>query len=265
MAKISSSPSTRATASSRRDGNPAASFSRNDGDGNSVHNEILLALPIKDIEMVLPKLEFVRLKLHQVLHEAGATLKSVYFCNSGMFSVLNVMPDGKSVEVGLIGKEGFSGTPLVVGFRTSHTRTVVQAEAGAFRIDADALRTALAKSPVLEHLLNRYAQLLAVQVTQIAACNRLHEVNERLARWLLMTQDRVGSHDLPLTQEFLAQMLGTRRSSVTVSAGALQNAGLIEYTRGNITILDRRHLEEAACDCYALLQKQVTEWQSQDN
>jgi CRP-like cAMP-binding protein len=106
--------------------------------------------------------------------------------------------------------------------------------------------------------------LLAVQVTQIAACNRLHEVNERLARWLLMTQDRVGSRDLPLTQEFLAQMLGTRRSSVTVSAGTLQEAGLITYTRGKVTILDRRSLERAACDCYGLLTRQVKEWQSQN-
>jgi CRP-like cAMP-binding protein len=103
-----------------------------------------------------------------------------------------------------------------------------------------------------------------VQVTQVAACNRLHEVNERLARWLLMTQDRVGSKHLPLTQEFLGQMLGTRRSSVTVSAGTLQKAGLISYTRGNVTILDRHNLEDASCDCYALLTRQVREWQSQD-
>jgi CRP-like cAMP-binding protein len=249
---------------SRRDGNrrtPAST--KRDGDGNHIQNEILLALPRTECDAIFPKLEYVRLKLHQVLHEAGETLRSAYFCNSGMFSVLNVMPDGKSVEVGLIGKEGFSGTPLVAGFRTSHTRTVVQAEATAFRIDADALRSALEKCPQLERQLNRYAQLLAVQVTQIAACNRLHEVNERLARWLLMTQDRIGSHDLPLTQEFLAQMLGTRRSSVTVSAGALQKAGLIQYTRGNVTILDRNNLEEASCDCYGLLQRQVKEWQSQ--
>ena len=262
MAKSSSTPR---SAGSKRDGNNrTAASSKRDGDGNHIRNEILLALPPSESEAVFPKLEFVRMKLHQLLHEAGETLKSAYFCNSGMFSVLNVMPDGKSVEVGLIGKEGFSGTPLLAGFRTSHTRTVVQAEAGAFRIDADVLRAALPKSPVLEHLLNRYGQLLAVQVTQIAACNRLHEVNERLARWLLMTQDRVGSEDLPLTQEFLAQMLGTRRSSVTVSAGTLQKAGLITYTRGNVTILERRRLEEASCDCYGLLQKQVKDWQSQD-
>ena len=140
---------------------------------------------------------------------------------------------------------------------------MVQGEATAFRIDADTLRAALHTCPQLERQLNRYAQLLAVQVTQIAACNRLHEVNERLARWLLMTQDRIGSHDLPLTQEFLAQMLGTRRSSVTVSAGALQKAGLIEYRRGNVTILDRPSLEEAACDCYGSMQRQVKEWQGQ--
>ena len=263
MAK-SSSLSTRTTASSMRDGNGRAWSSRKDGDGNQVHNEILLALPRTESETVMPKLQFVRMMLHQVIHEAGETLRSVYFCNSGMFSILNVMPDGKSVEVGLIGKEGFSGTPIVVGFRTSHTRAVVQAEATAFRMDADALRSALPKCPKLERLLNRYTQLLAVQVTQIAACNRLHEVDERLARWLLMTQDRVGSEHLPLTQEFLAQMLGTRRSSVTVSAGALQKAGLIAYTRGNVTIHDRRRLEEAACDCYGLLQRQVKEWQNQD-
>jgi CRP-like cAMP-binding protein len=266
MAKSSAfSSSARANAAPNREGHSRVTVSsRKDGDGNQVENEILLALPRTEYEAVLPKLEFVRLKLHQVLHEAGETLKSAYFCNSGMFSVLNVMPDGKSVEVGLIGKEGFSGTPLAAGFRTSHTRTVVQAEATAFRIDANALRAALPKCRNLERQLNRYAQLLAVQVTQIAACNRLHEVNERLARWLLMTQDRVGSKHLPLTQEFLAQMLGTRRSSVTVSAGALQRAGLITYARGNVTILERSNLEKAACDCYGLLQRQVKEWQSQD-
>jgi CRP-like cAMP-binding protein len=262
----STSLSTRTTAASTRDGNGRAPASpKKDGDGNHVYNEILLALPRAESEQVLPKLEFMRLKLHHVIHEPGETLRSLYFCNSGMFSILNVMPDGKSVEVGLIGKEGVSATPLVAGFRTSHTRAVVQADATAFRMDADAFRALLPNCPTLERQVNRYAQLLAVQVTQIAACNRLHEVNERLARWLLMTQDRVSSEHLPLTQEFLAQMLGTRRSSVTVSAGTLQKAGLIAYTRGNVTIHDRRKLEEAACDCYALLQRQVKDWQSQNS
>ena len=143
MAK-SSSVSARARASSKRDGNSrGTASSRRDGDGNPVLNEVLLALPRGEFETVVPKLEFVRLKLHQVLHEAGESLKSMYFCNSGMFSILNVMPDGKSVEVGLIGKEGVSATPLAAGFRTSHTRAVVQAEATAFRMSADALRAAL--------------------------------------------------------------------------------------------------------------------------
>src|ERR1700683_2528694 len=263
MAK--SSLSARTSVASTRDGNGRGTApSRRDGDGNQIHNEILLALPRTESDAVLPKLEFVRLKLQQLIHEAGETLKSVYFVNSGIFSILNVMPDGKSVEVGLVGKEGVSGTPVVAGFRTSHTRAVVQADATAFRIDVDVLRALLPKCPTLERQMNRYAQLLAVQVTQIAACNRLHEVNERLARWLLMTQDRVASEHLPLTQEFLAQMLGTRRSSVTVSAGTLQKAGLIAYTRGRVTIHDRSRLEEAACDCYALLQRQVKEWQTQN-
>src|ERR1700689_961237 len=258
MAKPSSVRTT--LASKRASDNRANASSRRDGDGNHVHNEILLALPRVESEVVLPKLEFVRLKLQQLIHEAGETLKSVYFCNSGMFSVLNVMPDGKSVEVGLIGKEGVSGTPLVAGFRTSHTRAVVQAEATAFRMDADAFRALLPNCPTLERQMNRYAQLLAVQVTQIAACNRLHEVNERLARWLLMTQDRVSSEHLPLTQEFLAQMLGTRRSSVTVSAGTLQKAERLPTPPAHATTQDRRRLEEASCDCYVLLQRQVKEW-----
>jgi CRP-like cAMP-binding protein len=236
-----------------------------DGDGTHVYNEIVLSLPAKERDELLPKLEFVRLKLHQVLHEPGETLKSGYFCNSGMFSILNVMPDGKSVEVGLIGKEGFSGLPLIAGFRTSSTRTVVQGEATAFRISAESLRSAIAQHLHLERGLQRYAQILGLQVTQIATCNRIHEVDERLARWLLMTQDRVGSNSLPLTQEFMAQMLGTRRSSVTVAAGTLQAAGLIAYTRGSITILDRRSLEEAACDCYGQLSHQIKEWQKQND
>lgn len=237
---------------------------KRDSDGNRIENKILLSLPAREFDLVSPKLELVRLKAHQVVHEAGETLKSGYFCNSGIFSVLSVMPDGKTVEVSLIGREGFAGVPMVAGFRTSYTRTVAQTEATAFRIDADRLRALLRECPVLERQLQRFAQLLTVQVTQIATCNRLHEVNERLSRWLLMSQDRVGSSALPLTQEFLAQMLGTRRSSVTVAAGALQKAGLISYTRGNVTVLDRRRLEEAACDCYELLRRQTRIWEGQD-
>jgi CRP-like cAMP-binding protein len=233
-----------------------------DGDGNCIHNEILLDLPLKERETVVAKLELVRLKIHHVLHEPGDTLRSAYFCNTGLISVLSVFPDGKCVEVGLIGKEGFVGLPLVAGFHTAPTRAVAQIEATAFRVDSEILMTVLRQCPVLERRLQQFSQIMAMQVTQIAACNRLHEVDERLARWLLMSADRVGSNAVPLTQEFLAQMLGTRRASVTVAAGILQRAGLISYTRGDVRIIDRRKLEESACECYAIMQRQVNEWKN---
>jgi CRP-like cAMP-binding protein len=233
----------------------------NDGDGNHIHNFILLGLPPKERDMLFPKLELVRLKTHHVLHEPGDSLKSAYFCNEGLISILSVFPDGKSVEVGLIGKEGFIGLPLVAGFRTAPTRAIAQIEATAFRVDGEALMRILRECPQLERRLQQFSQIMAAQVTQIAACNRLHEVNERLARWLLMSADRVDSNSLPLTQEFLAQMLGTRRSSVTVAAGMLQKAGLIANGRGDVEIVDRRRLEEAACDCYGIMQRQIEDWQ----
>jgi CRP-like cAMP-binding protein len=168
------------------------------------------------------------------------------------------------VEVGLIGKEGFSAVPLMAGFRTSYTRTVVQTEGSAFRVDAGVFKATLRQCPKLERQLQRHSLLMAMQVAQVATCNRLHDVEERLARWLLMTADRVGTNSLQLTQEFLGQMLGTRRPSVTVSAGILQKAGFISYTRGNVTILDRSSLEAAACDCYGVLQQQTKDWQGQE-
>jgi CRP-like cAMP-binding protein len=234
-----------------------------DGDGNLIHNEILLGLPPEESEMLLPKLEFVRLKMHHVLHEPGDTLKSAYFCNSGLVSILSVLPDGKSVEVGLVGKEGFIGLPLVAGFRTAPTRAIVQIEGSVFRIDGETLKGILLRSPKLERRLQQFSQVMAMQVTQIAACNRLHEVEERLARWLLMSADRIGSNSVPLTQELIAQMLGTRRSSVTVAAGMLQRAGLIAHSRGDVEIVDRQKLEEAACECYGIMLRQIEEWQGQ--
>jgi len=231
-----------------------------DSDGNRIDNEILRALPSRERELLLPKLEFIRLKTHQLLHETGDTLKSAYFPNSGLVSILSVFPDGKSVEVGLVGREGFIGLPLVAGFRTTPTRAITQIEGSAFRVDSETLIALLPQCPMLERRLQQFAQILAMQVTQIAACNRLHEVNERLARWLLMSADRIGSNSVPLTQELIAQMLGTRRSSVTVAAGMLQKAGLISHTRGDVKIIDRRKLEEAACECYEMMVRQIEEW-----
>lgn len=232
-------------------------------DGNSVTNEILLKLPANEFEKLSPKLEFVRLKLHTLLHEAGEQIKSAYFVNTGLQSVLTVQPDGKSVEVGLIGKEGFVGLPVVAGFRTSPTRVITQGEGTAYRVDVEAFRQLLPRCPQLETELHRFAQRIAMQSTQIAACNRLHEVEERLARWLLMSRDRIGSDELPLTQEFLGQMLGTRRASVSVAASMLQKAGMIRYTRGNVTILDMPKLEQTACDCYEIIQRQLRNWRNE--
>jgi CRP-like cAMP-binding protein len=234
-----------------------------DGDGKAIANKILLSLSRKECSQVLPKLEFVRLKLHQVLHEAGETIKSGYFVNAGLMSILAVQPDGKTVEVGLIGREGFAGLPLLVGYSNSPTRVVIQGDATAYRCDAETLRQLTRQCPELEQQLHRFAFQLAMQTTQIAACNRLHDVVERLARWILMSQDRIRSDKLPLTQDFLAQMLGTRRSSVTVAAGALQKAGLIAYTRGSVTILNRQELEDVACDCYEIVQRQLKSWESE--
>jgi CRP-like cAMP-binding protein len=235
----------------------------NDGDGNHIHNTILLDLPPKEREMLFPKLELVRLKTHHVLHESGDTLKSAYFCDSGLISILSVFSDGKTVEVGLVGREGFVGIPLVAGFRTAATRAVAQIDATAFRVDGETLMEILPLCPHLERRLEQFSQMMTMQVTQIAACNRVHEVDERLARWLLMSTDRVGSNSVALTQEVLAQMLGTRRSSVSVSAGILQRAGLIAHTRGDVKIIDRKRLEEASCECYGIMQRQAEDWRSE--
>jgi len=241
----------------------SATRSPSDGDGKAIGSKILLGLSRKECKHVLAELELVRLKLHQVIYEAGETIKSGYFVNEGMMSVLAVQPDGKSVEVGLIGKEGFAGLPLLVGYRTSPTRVVIQADGSGYRCDGQTLKRLLRECPELERQLHRFGHQLAMQTTQVAACNRLHDVNERLARWILMTADRLSSKQLPLTQEFLSQMLGTRRASVTVAAGILQKVGLISYTRGSLTVLNREQLEEAACDCYGIVQQQLRNWESE--
>ncbi|MGA7079764.1 MAG: Crp/Fnr family transcriptional regulator [Terriglobales bacterium] len=238
---------------------------RVDGDGNVVSNKILLSLSPEEFNQVLSKLELVRLKLHQIIYEAGETIKSGYFVNDGVISVLAVQPDGKSVEIGLIGREGFTGLPLLVGYSSSPTRLITQGDGTAYRCEAETLQQLVRQFPRLEQQLHRFGQRLAMQTAQIAACNRLHEVGERLARWILMTHDRLASDSLPLTQEFLGQMLGSRRASVTVAAGILQKAGLISYTRGSVKILNRQKLEDAACACYGIVRRQLNDWEMESN
>jgi len=234
-----------------------------DGTGSELANLILRELPPSEFKQLHPSLELVRLKLHQVLHEAGETIRSIYFLNDGLSSVLTVQPNGKSVEVGLIGKEGFVGIPVIFGFKTSALRVVTQADGTAHRLDITALRKALPQCPALDRQLQRFSLVLGMQSTQLAACNRLHDVEERLARWLLMSQDRIATDKMPLTQEFLGQMLGTRRSSVSLAASLLQKDGMISYTRGSVTILNRRKLEDAACECYSIIQEQRKKWETE--
>jgi CRP-like cAMP-binding protein len=234
-----------------------------DGNRNNIQNLILLGLPADELSAVFKKLEFVELPTHSVLHDAGEPVTHAFFINSGLASVLNVMSDGKSVEVGLAGKEGFIGLPLVVGLSTSPTQVIMQVAGSAHQMTAADFKEVLLHSPAMEKSLNRYAQSLGMQAIHVAACNRLHEVDERLARWLLMSQDRLGGDVVPLTQEFLAHMLGTRRASVTVAAGILQKAGMITYNRGSVRIDDRSGLEDAACECYASIRQQSEKWEKE--
>jgi CRP-like cAMP-binding protein len=225
----------------------------------------LLGLSPEDLNLLLPRLEHVRFKVGHVLHETGETLKSAYFVNSGMVSLVSVFPDGKGVEVGLVGREGFIGLPLAVGFRTAHTRAIILMDSSAFRIDSEFFNQVILHNKRLNLRLQQFSQMLAMEVTQLAACNRLHEVLQRLARWLLMSADVVESNYMCLTQESISLMLGTRRSSVTVAAGILENAGLITNSRGRIDIVDRARLEAASCDCYRLMRAQKTTWLRESN
>lgn len=228
-----------------------------------MHNQILLRLPSKESSALFSKLEFVTLPAPAVLTELDEPIKYAFFINDGLASILKVMDDGKSIEVGLCGKEGWIGIPLAMGFSSSSNRIIMQVGGSAFRVKAADLLIAMRESPALAASLQQFGQQLALQAEQVAACNRLHEVEERLARWLLMSQDRLGSNKLPLTQNFLAHMLGTRRASVTVAAGILQRAGLITYTRGQVIIENRAALEDSTCECYGTLMKQSKKWREE--
>jgi CRP-like cAMP-binding protein len=234
---------------------------RSSDNGNRVlAGEILGKVPRTELDLLRPRLEFVPLRTHQILHEAGDKIRFAYFVESGLISVVNLQPDGKSVEVALIGRGGFTGLPVVDGFSTSPNRYIIQAEGTADRIEATALRELLPQCPQLNLELHRYGQRLTMQAMQIAACNGLHEVEERLARWLLMSHELLGSNELPLTQDLLGQMLGTRRSSVSLAAGTLHKAGIITYRRGRVTVLDKAKLQNASCECYQLIKQHLGNW-----
>jgi CRP-like cAMP-binding protein len=229
-------------------------------DGNPLRNTLLLSLPVEECQLLFPRLTFIPLRTNDVLHEAGESIKYGYFINDGLVSSLSVMEDGRSVEVASLGREGFLGAPLLVGFQSSPGQTIVQIQGAGYRIPAHALIELLPRCPVLSKILQRYAQISGLQSAQTAACNRLHQVEQRLARWLLMCQDKISSNFVPLTQESLAQLLGARRSSVTVAAGLFQTTGLISYSPGQVELLNRPGLEEAACECYGAMVQQASKW-----
>jgi len=217
-------------------------------------NEILNSIPEAEYKRLRPELEFVQLPHHQILHEAGERIEFAYFLNEGLASLVVLTSDGRSVEVGIVGHEGVVGTPLAVGLHRGPYRSIMQIAGTAFRIKSEVLEEWLENAPELRLLLHRFILIQGLQIAQIAACNRLHEIDQRLARWLLMCQDRVDSDCLPVTHEFLAQMLGTGRPSVSLAAGVLQKAGTIENSRGSVRILNRPELESAACECYRAIQ-----------
>ena len=238
----------------RKDPQVAQSGERTNIDGKPVSNIILLSISDSDYSLLRSHLEYVTLPNHLVLHEAGETLEFVYFPNRGLISLVVVMKDGKTAEAGIVGKEGFIGTLAAVGLSRSPLQAVVQITGDGFRVEIGALQNTFESAPHLQLMLCRYAAIQGMQVAQTAACNRLHDIEQRLARWLLMTQDRVDSASLPVTHDFLATMLGTDRPTVSLAAGVLQRNGLIEYTRGAVTIVNRNKLEDSACECYGVVQ-----------
>jgi len=201
-------------------------------------------------------LEPVVLELKQTLHAADKPMDHVHFVESGVVSLVTAEVNGGSVELATIGNEGFVGTPLLLGTDRIPAVALCQIAGSALRMRAAAFLREVKRSEEFSLLLHRYVQMLIIQIAQSAACNRLHTVEKRAARWLLMTHDRVSSDTFALTQEFLSQMLGVRRAGVNVAAGILQRQGVIRYTRGVITVLDRRGLEKASCECYRIVRRE---------
>jgi len=233
---------------------PLRPGARSDAAGKAVNNVILLSLPDEEYSLLRPHLEPADLPQYEILHEPGEKIDYAYFVNEGMTSLVALSHDGRSVEVGIVGKEGMVGMSLMMGLRRGIFRAIMQMSGSGMRIRSEVFQDVLPRASTLRSELSRFALMHGMQVAQLAACNRLHEVDQRLVRWLLMCQDRVDSELLPLTHEFLAQMLGTGRPSVSLAAADLENAGLIENMRGTIRVLNRKRLEEAACECYGVIQ-----------
>jgi CRP-like cAMP-binding protein len=224
-------------------------------DGKHVSNKVLLATPDNEYQLMRPDLTYVDLPDHLSLHEPTQSIEFVYFPNRGMVSQVVVTKDGRTVEVGVVGNEGYVGAGLAVGLSRSSVREIVQIAGDGFRMMGSALERILRSAPQLQMILSRHSGLQGMQVAQTAACNRLHDIQQRLARWLLMTQDRVNLGVLPITHDFIATMMGTDRSTVSLAAAVLQKKGIIEYVRGAVKVVNRRKLQNSACECYAVIQQ----------
>lgn len=219
-------------------------------------NRLLALLRSADYNRLQPHLEPVALDYRQSLYRANKPIEAVYFIESGVGSLVNTMTDGRAAEVGTVGNEGLAGLPLVFGDERAPTSLYVQVPGAGLRMTAKAFRRELSQSPSMQAVFLRYAHAFFNQVAQSAACNHFHKLEQRCCRWLLMTQDRMPGNEFLLTQEFLAMMLGVQRTGVTAAAGALQRAGLITYTRGQVVVLDRRGLQRLACECYNVSKKE---------
>jgi len=218
-------------------------------------NLILSAIPAKEQQLILPNLELITLEWHVALHKAKEPIEFGYFPNGGVISMVVPMADGRSAEVGMVGREGFVGAALAGGLDRSPHLALVQASSTAMRIRAPLLQKMLPSIPQLWTLLTRYALVQGMQLAQTAACNRLHNLEQRLARWLLMSHDRVRSQVLPFTQDLLAIMLGTDRTSVSIAIGILQKKGSVKQKRGVVNIVDRVKLKGSTCECYGVIQE----------
>jgi CRP-like cAMP-binding protein len=216
-------------------------------------NHLLAALPASDYQRLASHLELVPMKLGEVLYESGGQLRYVYFPTTSILSLLYVMEDGASAEIAIVGNEGILGISLFMGGESTPSRAVVQSAGHAFRLKAALLKNEFGRFGPTMHLLLRYTQALITQMAQTAVCNRHHSVDQQLCRWLLLSLDRLQTNELSMTQELIANMLGVRREGVTEAAGKLQDAGLISYRRGQITVLDRPGLEARSCECYQVV------------
>lgn len=216
-------------------------------------NQLLAALPKKDYQAVLRQMEEVPLVFEETLYIPDAEIRDVYFPNSGIVSILAGANERSTLEVGMVGNEGMVGLSVFLGVNTSINRAVVQGGGSAMKMKASGLRKACNRGIALSRLLQRYAHSVLMQVTQSAVCNQFHSVDARLARWLLMTHDRMGGEEFRLTQEFLSHMLGVRREGVSLAAGDLQKRKLIRYSRGRLQILDRAGLLATSCGCYQII------------